>query len=314
MPLVARANVSPPFVGFNGPVPAAPLRVDLNGSATGGTPPYEFAWNVGDGPTSDSQNTTYTFSVPGTYTAVLTVTDNAGATATGSAVSAAISIDGVHWVIGTADPALGSVPLAVHFSVTGMGEVPASTEWAFGDGVSAASEEANHTYARAGTYVAQLNVTDSDGAKATYRMTVIALSGVPLAALATSSVVGLCNGNVWNRVSFRGFAGGGTSPYAFAWHFGEDNATSTLQNPTYSYAVGIWPNLANLTVTDAAGSVATTTVPAFVVPPPCAPLITPPWLWLGAVVVVGATVVAVALWSRKRSRAEPLAPFPPPPP
>lgn len=310
-PLVAKANVSPRFLGFNGPVPAAPLMVFLNGSATGGTPPLRFAWNFGDGVTGADQNATHTYALPGTYLAVLTVTDSAGVTATNAVVSAATSTDGVHWAVGAADPSVGSVPLTVHFSVTGMSQLPKAYDWAFGDGASTNSSDANHTYAGAGNYVARLNVTDTDGVNATYRMTVVALSDSSLVALATSSVVGLCYGDVWNRVSFQGFVGGGTPPYVFAWHLGEGNATSAVQNPTYSYRAFAWSHLANLTVTDAAGLVATSTVSVLVIPPPCPPQTAFPWLGVVVVVLLVAAVAVLAGTARMRRRSPPTEPPPP---
>ncbi len=310
--LVAEAAVSPIFPGFNGPVPTAPLTVFLNGSATGGTPPLRFAWTTGDGAASASQNTTHAYVVPGTYEAVLAVTDNAGESSTSTAVSAATSTDGVHWVIGAADPSLGSIPLTVHFSVTGMGQLPKSYDWRFGDGGSANSSETNHTYLIAGIYVASLNVTYSDGVNASYRMTVLALNGGPPVTHATSSVVGLCYSDVWNRVSFQARVAGGTPPYAFSWHFGEGNATSTFQNPTYSYNSPAWSHLSNLTVTDADGVVATTTVSVLVVPPPCPLKIVPPWLGIAMGLVAIATVALVAVTIRKRKSRQPQQPPSPP--
>jgi PKD repeat protein len=48
------------------------------------------SWNFGDGATSTEANPTHIYTVVGTYSAVLTVTDNAGAKAT-SAVSVVVS-------------------------------------------------------------------------------------------------------------------------------------------------------------------------------------------------------------------------------
>ncbi len=307
-PIVAKANVSPMFPGFNGPVPTAPLTVFLNGSATGGTPPLRFAWATGDRATSASQNATHTYGVPGTYAAVLTVTDSAGHSSTSTVVSAATSMDGVHWVIGAAEPSVGSIPLAVHFSVTSMGQLPRSYDWGFGDGASANSSETNHTYQSAGIYVARLNVTDPDGINASYRMTVAALSSGPPVTLATSSVVGLCYSDVWNRVSFQGLVGGGTPPYAFSWHFGEGDATSALQNPTYSYHDAAFSHLANLSVTDANGSVATTTISVLVIPPPCPLRIVPPWLEIAVGAVGVAAVGLIAVMARRRRTRKPRPP------
>jgi PKD repeat protein len=61
--------------------------VQFSGSATGGTPPYTWAWQFGDGATSTDQNPTHTYSAPGTYQVHLTVTDSAQATASDDATA-----------------------------------------------------------------------------------------------------------------------------------------------------------------------------------------------------------------------------------
>jgi PKD repeat protein len=56
----------------------APLVVALNGSATGGTAPYSYSWDFGDGTTAGAASTaavSHTYSLPGSFTATLTVTD-----------------------------------------------------------------------------------------------------------------------------------------------------------------------------------------------------------------------------------------------
>jgi PKD repeat protein len=58
---------------------ALPLSVQFAGSAVGGTPPYSFSWNLGDGsPSASAEATSHTFDRAGTYTITLTVTDTAG--------------------------------------------------------------------------------------------------------------------------------------------------------------------------------------------------------------------------------------------
>ena len=55
-----------------------PVKVAFTGTATGGTPPYAYSWNFGDGSaTSTAQNPSHTYTTAGTYTATLTVTDSA---------------------------------------------------------------------------------------------------------------------------------------------------------------------------------------------------------------------------------------------
>jgi len=77
-PLTATASALP----TSGQVP---LNVSFTGLASGGTPPYSYSWNFGDGSaTSTAQNPAHTYSNPGTYTAKLTVTDSSSPAQTAS--------------------------------------------------------------------------------------------------------------------------------------------------------------------------------------------------------------------------------------
>jgi PKD repeat protein len=80
-----------------GVVTPEPLRAQLNLDSTdipathrfeangnGGTPPYTYHWDFGDGQEASVQNTRHTYDNPGTYTATLTVTDSTGQTASDS--------------------------------------------------------------------------------------------------------------------------------------------------------------------------------------------------------------------------------------
>src|SRR5262249_44107955 len=70
-PLSAVASVTPT-------IGKAPLSVSFTGAASGGTAPYSYSWNFGDGSaTSTLQNPGHTYNSAGTYTATLTVTDSA---------------------------------------------------------------------------------------------------------------------------------------------------------------------------------------------------------------------------------------------
>ena len=59
--------------------------IQFTGFATGGTEPYTWAWDFGDGETADVQNPTHAYTEAGEYTATLTVTDAAENTATDTA-------------------------------------------------------------------------------------------------------------------------------------------------------------------------------------------------------------------------------------
>lgn len=61
-----------------------PLTVTFGAAAAGGSPPYTFHWDFGDGSTSTSPNPSHTYESPGTYTATITVTDADSRMATNS--------------------------------------------------------------------------------------------------------------------------------------------------------------------------------------------------------------------------------------
>jgi hypothetical protein len=58
---------------------SAPLRVSFTASTTGGQIPYVYNWSFGDGSTASEQNPFHNYTQPGSFTAVLTVTDALGA-------------------------------------------------------------------------------------------------------------------------------------------------------------------------------------------------------------------------------------------
>ncbi len=65
--------------------------IQFSGFASGGTEPYTWAWDFGDGATAAVQNPTHTYTTAGTYTATLTVTDAASDTATDTATVTVIA-------------------------------------------------------------------------------------------------------------------------------------------------------------------------------------------------------------------------------
>jgi len=75
-----------------------------------------------------------------------------------------------------ATPTSGTVPLTVSFSSAGSADPDGSIvayEWSFGDGSAAATgASASHVYANAGSYSAQLKVTDNSGLSATRSLTI----------------------------------------------------------------------------------------------------------------------------------------------
>jgi PKD repeat protein len=227
------------------------VHITFTGSASGGTPPYSYSWDFGDGASSSLQNPTHAYSSVGTYTAILTVTDSAGRTAQDNAQATVASP-----IVAVANgPYSGNnnIPIAFTGSASG-GTPPYSYSWDFGDGASSSLQNPTHAYSNVGTYTAILTVTDSagrtaqDNAQVTIAPQLIAIPGGPYYTLANYPV------------SFSGSASGGTPPYSYSWDFG-DGASSPLQNPSHSYSnTGTYTAI--LTVTDSAGRTAQNTTQA----------------------------------------------------
>jgi PKD repeat protein len=116
-------------------------------------------WAFGDGTSATGSQATHTYSTPGIYYAILTVTDNEGATGT-------LHLGAIATKPPTASFAYTCDRLTCTFdaaaSVDPDGSI-ASYEWGFGDGTYGSGAIVSHTYASAGTRGVLLIVNDNLG-------------------------------------------------------------------------------------------------------------------------------------------------------
>jgi PKD repeat protein len=152
----------------------APASYLFEARTFGGTEPYTYLWDFGDGQQADTDNVYHTYENPGTYIVTVTVTDATGQNASGSLSPLNIAPPPTNDTGGgvvTPEPLRAQanldstdIPFTHRFEANADGGAPPYTyHWDFGDGQEANVQNTRHTYDNPGTYTATLTVTDSAG-------------------------------------------------------------------------------------------------------------------------------------------------------
>ncbi len=133
-----------------------------------------YQWNFGDNSALGSgANTSHTYAAVGTYTAIVTATNNLGSASKSVVVTVRdVPITGLQAANSSPKP-VGS---AVSFTATIGGGTGVSYTWNFGDGNGGSGATAQHTYASAGTYTAIVTATNTSGSRAV--PTVVTVQGL----------------------------------------------------------------------------------------------------------------------------------------
>ncbi len=242
------ATAVAPLPGFTKTL--APLNgvatVTVTFTDTSTNAPTAWLWDFGDGDTSTIQNPSHDYAVAGNFRARLTVT-NAGGTASTSQMVGVFSRPVASF---TRSLPNGIIPAAISFTDTSTGN-PVSWLWDFGDGTTSNLQSPGHSYAGPGTFTITLTVTNPAGSASSSQVLGISGTLVPNFTKIVSGIVAPVTANFTDTST-------GTIT-AWLWNFG-DGTTSALRNPlakTYNVAGNF---TVTLTVTDAAGSAATSQV------------------------------------------------------
>jgi PKD repeat protein len=167
----------------------APLTVAFSSAGSGDSDGSlsSYLWSFGTGETSSAANPSYTYTLPGTYTASLRVTDDKGATDTATILISVVAPASVPnqppTAVASAAPASGAAPIIVSFSSAGSADADGaivSYLWQFGTGATSSAPNPTYTYATPGVYTATLTVTDDKGA--TSVKTLLVTATAPVAA------------------------------------------------------------------------------------------------------------------------------------
>ena len=236
----------------------APLAVTFNNTSNGDQVSY--AWDFdGDGTVDSGESSpTFTYTTAGSYTASLTVTNDAGsdsATRTIN-VSEPVAIVLPPVVDFSASPTSGVAPLTVQFAINTSADTYDSFAWDFdGDGTPDNTGDASvtHIYETPGQYNAILRLTNSAGSEISARViTVSEPVQSPVASFNAEPTSGL----VPLTVAFTSTSGG--SNLSYQWDFDNDGTVdSTEPGGSFVYqAAGEYT--AVLSVSNSAGNDTTT--------------------------------------------------------
>jgi PKD repeat protein len=204
----------PPAAAFSNT--ANLLQLSFTDASTG--VPTSWSWDFGDGGTSTSQNPTHTYAAPGTYNVCLTATN---------ACSTSTRCQNVTVVCPAPVAGFSTIVLGfqANFTVQSTSTGTPTYLWDFGDGGTSVLFNPSHTYAVGGLYNVCLTMTTECGTD-TYCDTISVACPTPGTNFSFA-------GNLAS-MAFTDLSS--NSPNAWAWDFG-DGGTSTLQNPTHTYAV-----------------------------------------------------------------------------
>jgi PKD repeat protein len=186
---------TPPVANANGPyngVVGNAVSFSSAGSSDADGSIVSYSWSFGDGGSSNQQNPSHTYSAAGTYNVELTVSDDAGASAsdiTTATIEAASSTN--QPPIANANGPYNSIlGQSIAFSSAGSNDPDGTTlsySWDFDDGNSSTQANPSHTYAAVGSYNVTLTVTDADGASDSQGTTATVSESQPVPAVSINS-------------------------------------------------------------------------------------------------------------------------------
>ncbi len=211
----------------------SPLTVQFTDQSSG--TPFSWNWDFGNGQLSNVKNPAVTFSQPGVYTIRLIVRNAFGID--DEIKTNYISVAPAPIAAFDANITTACAPALIQFtdrSTTppGAGSIT-SWLWDFGDGATSTLQSPSHTYTATGFYNVSLQITSSTGCKSfsSIGRYIRIVSGI--SPDFNFSQPGTCRAPF--IVNFQNLTTGpGTLSYL--WDFGNGGPTSTLQNPSTSYA------------------------------------------------------------------------------
>ena len=231
---------------------STPLSVTFTHTSTGQL--ESATWDFGDGSpllADLTQVVTHTYTQSGTYTAVLTVSNQSGSDSAARLITVTQPTSGTLSVDFSASPTTGTAPLTVTFTslVTPTGSY--SHTWDFGDGNTAAVISPTHTYTQAGVYTVSLSVDSGTQSQVLTQTHYITVTQPTSGTLSVDFSASPLSGTAPLTVTFTSLVTP-TGSYSHTWDFGDGN-TAAVISPTHTYTqAGVYT--VSLQVSNAGGS------------------------------------------------------------
>jgi len=210
-----------------------------------------YFWDFGDGTNATGVIVDHSYADDGTYTVILTVTDDDGATASASAIKTILNRSPVATFTESATIVLtGEV---IYFDASDSFDPDGTIVgyfWDFGDGTNATGVVVDHAYADDGNYTVTLTVTDDDGATNSSTATKTVLNRSPVASFTESAETVYIGDTIYFNASDSYDPDG--SIVSYFWDFGDGtNATGVTTEHSYVFEGNY---TVTLTVTDDEGA------------------------------------------------------------
>lgn len=239
----------------------APLLVQFTNTSTGTNGSTTYLWNFNNGTASSVlPNPSTTFTLPGTYTIVLTATGPGGSNT--KTQTAYITVHPSPTVAFSANDTDGCPPHAVQFTNTSNSNATGTTTylWNFGDGTNSGAQAPGHTYNTPGSFNTTLQVTNSFGCSASLTKPGHITVYQPPVASFTATLPTACNAP--GTTTFNPTVAG-VGPFTYLWNFGDGSPNSTQSNPVKTYPIA-GSYTVTLVVTDSRGCKDTVVIPAYI--------------------------------------------------
>jgi len=222
----------PPVANFTESAHTVDTGESINFDASASYDPdstiVSYSWNFGDGDTATGVTVSHSYATSGTYTVILTVTDDDGATDSITATKTvrnrgpvASFTESAHTV-----EAGESIDFDASASYDPDGAI-VSYSWDFGDGMEGSGVSVRHAYSQDGVYTVTLTVTDNNGATDTAEATKTVLNRSPVASF-TESAHRVYTGESIDFDASGSHDADGTI-VSYSWDFGDGNTATGVK-------------------------------------------------------------------------------------